>query len=122
MPDRVKPAPNRAARRAAEKYRRRMNMPVNAANFTPEQKMQFVEDQIRARTAAQRDFLLCPYCGGENWPAGSGEMCCDLFRQAVVAVLERMEKQDEVRATLEFMGEVADKNMQALQEKKPWLH
>jgi hypothetical protein len=33
-----------------------------------------------------------------------------------------MEKQDEVRATLEFMGEVADRNMQALQEKKPWMN
>lgn len=83
---------------------------TNAADMTPEQKLQFLEDQVvQVRTGAL-DWMLCPYCGAENTQDRSGKnkeklVCCKPFETAVLAIIDRADKQ----AAMDFMENVADR-------------
>jgi|HubBroStandDraft_1064217.scaffolds.fasta_scaffold12576_9 hypothetical protein len=89
-----------------------MSDPLNAAEMTPEQKLKFLHAQILAVRAGELKWLLCPYCGVKNHPTNE-HLCCQLFSDATVAILDRMEKQD----ALDFMGHVADRQMDIATKK-----
>jgi hypothetical protein len=72
--------------------------------FTSEQKIDFIRDQINQVKAGVRSFILCPYCGAENTPVDE-TLCCKLFGEASMAIVDRMEKQEAV----DFLSKVADK-------------
>lgn len=93
-------------------------MPINAATMTPEEKLQFLEDQILQVRAGELQFMLCPYCGTENSDRDQ-PCCCKLFVDAVDAILTRMDKQDAV----DFMENVADRtHQQAVNATKKWIN
>ena len=87
-------------------------MHINAAEMKPEQKLQFLEDQILQIRAGELKWLLCPYCGTENLPTNE-HLCCKLFADATAAILDRLDKQDAV----DFMSNVADKTLDIATKK-----
>jgi len=87
-------------------------MAINAATMSPEQKLQFLEDQILQIRASKLEWLLCPYCGTENHPTNE-HLCCGLFADATIAILDRMDKQD----ALDFMAEVSDRQLNIATKK-----
>lgn len=89
-----------------------MDEPINAAAMSPEQKLQFIEDQILQIRAGDLKWMLCPYCGGENERMNEF-VCCKTFGDASMAILDRMEKQD----TMDFMANINDKAMDIATKK-----
>jgi hypothetical protein len=81
-------------------------MAVNAAGFSPELKLEFIRDQIIAVRAGELAWILCPYCGGENEPVNL-HLCCSLFGEASMAIMDRIEKQEEI----DFLAELQDNIM-----------
>jgi hypothetical protein len=77
---------------------------INAAALSPEQKLDYIRDQIIEVRSNLRTYLSCPYCGGENTPVDE-HVCCKLFGDAALAVIDRMDKQ----AAIDFIGQVQDK-------------
>lgn len=69
---------------------------INAAKMKPFEKIDFIRDQIAAIRTGHGSHILCPYCGVENLPSNK-LLCCDLFNEATMAVLDRMEKEDALR-------------------------
>jgi uncharacterized OB-fold protein len=76
-----------------------MNDPIQLPkpeSVLAEENMASVERQIHKTVPrGTRHNILCPYCGRWNFP--HRELCCDLLRQAVIAVLlgDRMMKTAE---------------------------
>ena len=83
-------------------------MPINAANMSSKDKLRFMEDQINQVRAGTLEWMLCPYCGGENKPGE--EVCCLLFGEAGRAVMQRMEEEEKTR----FIANVYDKTAKQL--------
>ena len=83
-----------------------MTDPINAATMSPEQKLQFLTDQITQCRQGTLSWMLCPYCGAENKPTDE-HLCCILFADAVMAILDRVDKKDSI----DFMANVHDKAM-----------
>jgi hypothetical protein len=77
---------------------------INAAALSPTQKLDFIRDQIMQVRAGLLTFITCPYCGEENTPADT-HVCCKLFGEAAMAVIDRMDKQ----AAIDFLKTVQDK-------------
>ena len=77
---------------------------INAAAFSPIQKLDFIRDQIMQVRAGLLTFISCPYCGHENTPVDE-RVCCKLFGDASLAVIDRMDKQ----AAIDFLKTVQDK-------------
>ncbi len=50
-----------------------------------EQKLACVGEQIALVQSGEQDFIGCPYCGERN---RAPNMCCELLKQAVKALLE----------------------------------
>lgn len=76
-------------------------MATNAATFSPERKLEFIRDQILAVRAGELAWVLCPYCGGENTPVDT-HLCCQLFGEASMAIMDRIEKQEAI----DFLSEI----------------
>ena len=72
--------------------------------MTGEQKIEYIHSQILQIRAGLLSFITCPYCGTENTPADV-HVCCKMFGEASMAILDRMEKQ----AAIDFLNTVADK-------------
>lgn len=68
----------------------------NAANFSPEQKLDFIADQIKAIRSGELTWMLCPYCGHENTPVDE-KVCCELFAMASHAVIDRLNKEEAIK-------------------------
>ncbi len=77
---------------------------INAAALSPTQKLDFIRDQIIQVRAGLLTFISCPYCGHENTPVDE-RVCCKLFGEAAMAVIDRIEKQ----AAIDFLKTVQDK-------------
>lgn len=82
---------------------------INAAKMTPIEKIEFIRQQIAEVCSRNVDWVLCPYCGGQNEPS-TKYICCKLFREASAAVLDRMEKEDALHF-LEAVQENASKRI-----------
>jgi hypothetical protein len=78
--------------------------PFNAATFSPEKKLEFIQQQILAVRANQASWVLCPYCGHENTPVDT-YLCCERFAEASSAIMDRIEKQEAI----DFLAQVQDK-------------
>lgn len=96
-----------------------MSDPINAVTMSPEQKLQFLEDQISQVRSGELGWMLCPYCGTENIPDKTGKdkeklTCCKTFAAAVIAILDRIDK----REAMDFMENVADRTHSANIAKK----
>lgn len=89
-----------------------MHEPINAALMTPEEKLQFILDQILQARVGDIDWMLCPYCGGENRDTNA-VVCCMKFQKATIAILDRMDKQD----AMDFMSNVADRQLDIATKK-----
>lgn len=76
---------------------------MNVAELTPEQKIQFLHDQIVQVKQGNASSIFCPYCGTRNRPSDEF-MCCKLFAEASAAIVDRMDKAD----TIEFMQRAHD--------------
>lgn len=76
-----------------------MNVPMS-----PAQKLDFIRDQVMQIRVGLLSFITCPYCGTENTPADE-RVCCKLFGEASIAVIDRMDKQ----AAIDFLKTVQDK-------------
>lgn len=74
------------------------------APMSPTQKLDYLRDQIMQVRAGLLTFLTCPYCGEENTPVDE-RVCCKLFGEASMAVIDRLDKQ----AALDFAKTVQDK-------------
>ncbi len=79
---------------------------LNAAELSPDEKLKFIENQIHLCRAGDLDWMLCPYCGGEN-KQHKVELCCELFAKATDAIMSRIEQQE----ALDFTHNVADRAM-----------
>lgn len=79
---------------------------LNAAELFPEEKVKFIENQIHIIRDGNLDWILCPYCGGENYPTNE-LLCCKLFKDASEAIMSRIEQQE----ALDFTHNVADRAM-----------
>lgn len=77
---------------------------MNCATFTPSQKIKFIRDQIQSIRAGKLSVILCPYCGGENTPVDE-KVCCQLFGEACMAIMDRIEKQEAI----DFLEQVQDR-------------
>jgi hypothetical protein len=73
--------------------------------MTDEQKLGFVESQVRAARRGATNTLKCPYCDGSN-NADQERMCCPTFIKAVAAVLDRMDLEE----TQEMVERIAEGN------------
>lgn len=71
--------------------------------MTGEQKLDYIRDQIAQVRAGLLTFILCPYCGAENMPVDE-HLCCKLFGEASMAIVDRTEKQEAI----DFLGKVQD--------------
>lgn len=83
---------------------------IDARTMTPNQKLDFIRDQIVQVRSGLLTFLLCPYCGAENTPVDE-RVCCKLFGDASMAVIDRMDKQ----AAIDFLSEVQDRSSKLIQ-------
>ena len=77
---------------------------INAAAFSPTQKLDFIRDQIMQVRAGLLTFITCPYCRKENTPIDE-YVCCELFVEAGLAVIDRIDKQ----VAIDFLKTVQDK-------------
>jgi hypothetical protein len=77
---------------------------INATILSPAQKLDFIRDQIAQIRAGLLTFILCPYCGEENTPVDK-HVCCKLFGEAAMAVIDRMDGQ----AAVDFLKTVQDR-------------
>jgi hypothetical protein len=87
-------------------------MLTNAAEMTPEERLTFIQDQILQVRAGELKWMLCPYCGEENYPSNEF-LCCKLFFDATGAILDRLERQDAI----DFMANVADRAIMDVTKK-----
>lgn len=74
--------------------------------LTPEQKLEFLTQQIEEVRDRKRSSIFCPYCGTLNRPADEF-LCCALFGEATAAILDRTEKQEAI----DFMSKAHDNAM-----------
>ena len=81
-----------------------MISPFNCATFSPEKKLDFIREQIMQVRAGLLTFITCPYCGHENTPVDE-HVCCKLFGDASMAVIDRMDKE----AAIDFLNMVQDR-------------
>lgn len=65
------------------------------SRLTSEQKILYVEHQIREAEKGNINMMECPYCG-LGLVVGCLSLCCDLMGQAVAAVLGKLETQDQL--------------------------
>ena len=72
--------------------------------MTGEQKLDYIRDQVAQVRAGLLTFIVCPYCHHENTPVDK-YVCCKLFGDASLAVLDRIEKQEAI----DFVSKVQDK-------------
>lgn len=72
--------------------------------MSPEQKLDFIRDQVCQIRAGLLTFLTCPYCGGTNTPVDE-HVCCKLFGEASMAVIDRLDKE----LAIDFISKVQDK-------------
>ena len=72
--------------------------------MTGEEKIAFIQQQILEVRAGLKSFIACPYCGAENTPVDE-RLCCKLFGEASIAVMDRMEKQEAI----DFLNTVRDR-------------
>lgn len=79
---------------------------MNVAALSPTQKIEYLEDCIRAIRRGAPNVIVCPYCGVKN-SEHKVYICCDLFAEATNAILDRMEKQQAI----DFFANVSDKAM-----------
>lgn len=79
---------------------------MNVAELTPEEKIQFLTDQLSAVKLGNASSIFCPYCGTRNRPSDE-YLCCVLFGEATKAILDRTEKQDAI----DFMSKAHDNAM-----------
>ena len=77
---------------------------INAAEMSPEQKLEFIERQICAIQNSGFEYMTCPYCGGSNTQVDS-KVCCEMFGRAAHAILDRMHVLDAI----DFVCEVQDR-------------
>ena len=77
---------------------------IDARIMSPEQKLNFIRDQIVQVRTGMLSFITCPYCGKENTPVDE-YLCCKLFGDASMAVIDRMDKQ----AAIDFLNQVQDR-------------
>lgn len=72
-------------------------------NLTPEQKIEYVANQIRACEIGAIQELDCPYCHASN---RRGEpLCCNLFAAAALAILQR----EDLRERSELAERIGEK-------------
>lgn len=76
--------------------------------MTGEQKLEFLEKQIRAVRKGHSDTIECPYCRCHN-EAGDETPCCQTFLTAMWAILDRIEL-NEQKEHVERVMEQASKN------------
>jgi predicted RNA methylase len=76
---------------------------TNTADMTPQQKIEFLEDQIQSVKDGQQSAIFCPYCGTKN-SRTDANLCCKLFSEASAAILTRMEQIE----AMEFMQRAHD--------------
>jgi hypothetical protein len=74
---------------------------------TGEQKIEFIRNQIFQVRAGLLSFIACPYCGHENTPVDE-RVCCKLFGEASMAVMDRIEKQEAIDfiSTIQYKASV----------------
>lgn len=75
-------------------------------DMTPEQRIADVERQMSLCERNEADAIECPYCG-QIMPRG-GNICCQLFAKAAVAILRAWAKRD-VFHQFEELAERIDK-------------
>ncbi len=75
----------------------------NTADMTPQQKLEFLEDQIQNVKDGMQSAIFCPYCGTKN-SRTDANLCCVLFSEASAAILTRMEQIE----SMEFMQRAHD--------------
>ena len=63
-------------------------------SLSGEQKLKSVEDQYELLRRGQLKVLTCPYC--ESMNAEGVSLCCELLSQAVMAILDREEVQEQI--------------------------
>jgi hypothetical protein len=73
--------------------------------MTGEQKIEFIRNQIFEVRAGLLSFVQCPYCGHENTPVDK-RVCCKLFGDASMAVMDRIEKQEAIDFVEAIQGKV----------------
>lgn len=70
--------------------------------MTPEERLAYVERQVRAVRAGELTEITCPYCGlGVKM---DGIFCCETIYLAIDAVLERL----DVNESIDFINRVTD--------------
>lgn len=72
--------------------------------MTGEQNIEYLRQQIVQAREGLLTFISCPYCGHENTPVDE-YVCCALFGDGCVAVLDRIEKQEAV----DFLSTIQDR-------------
>ena len=77
---------------------------MNVAELAPEKKLDYLRDCVLAIRAGAKNEILCPYCGGTNYPTNE-LLCCKLFGEAMDAVMGRLEEEDKI----DFISNVYDK-------------
>lgn len=61
--------------------------------MTADEKIAYLEKQMRAIEAGRQNILNCPYCNGHNEP---GEpFCCGTLAAAMLAICDRKEFQEQ---------------------------
>lgn len=86
---------------------------MNVAELSPEKKLDYLRDCVLAiRSGGADKSILCPYCGKMNHQTNEF-LCCQLFSEAMTAVVDRLDKQDAI----DFMSSVSDRTMAQM---KPW--
>lgn len=74
--------------------------------MTPEEQMQFVENQVEFCQQTDCEMIRCPYCGYRNVMSESQTMCCELLAKAIDAVLDRQETKRKTQNTLAIVERV----------------
>jgi len=77
---------------------------MNVANLPSEHKLEYLKECVLSVRSGGEKAILCPYCGEINFDTNEF-LCCELFSEAMNAVLRRLEQED----CLDFLSNVADK-------------
>ena len=63
--------------------------------MSADSKIANIEAQIAAVEEGRTNVITCPYCGAQNIEP---PMCCRLFAAAALAIIERQEMKETIRA------------------------
>lgn len=75
--------------------------------MTAEQKIKYIEKQMRANVETRQNTLNCPYCNEHLIPGE--KICCRMFGRAVSAILMRWDLKEAAERVEQIM-EKASRN------------